>query len=346
MLEKNRKEQDMKRRVAFLASFFVICFAVSLVFSSAALAAGPSKNISAILKAGGGAVGGIGFMVMTGMSKVVKDEYKRMDFTVVPGGWVGNLPRTDKGEMDLASTTVAMCSLAVAKKEPFPNPLPNIRALYSTQDKLYYFAIVKKELPVDSLRELFDKKPAVKLCTINKGTTTEMMWRNVFESQGSSWEDVAKWGGKMNFVAWGDAVNLVKDGHADGILAVGAASIGWAMDLSNSRAMKILKWDDEMLGALNKHFGFDKGFIPGKTYPGIDEDVVCPADQGEIIVNAKVPDDVVTAILTAIADNADQYAKYHSGLAGFTAKGMAKSLLLPLHPAALKFYKSRGIPTP
>jgi len=336
----------MKKRIVFLSSFFVLFFAITLVFSSATLAAGPSKNTSAVLKAGGGAVGGVGFMVMAGMSKIVKDDYKRMEFTVVPGGWVGNLPRTNTGEMDLASTTVAMCALASAQKAPFPDPLPNIRALYSTQDLLQYFAIVTKEVPVDSLRDLFDKKPAIKLCTINKGTTTEMMWRNVFESQGASWEAVEKWGGKMNFVAWGDAVNLVKDGHADGILAVGAASIGWALDLTNSRAMKILKWDDEMLGMLNKQFGFGKGIIPGKTYPGIDNDIVCPADAGEIIVNAKVSDDVVTAILTALADNADKYAKYHKGLADFTAKGMAKSLQLPLHPAALKFYKSRGIETP
>jgi len=257
----------MKKRVVLLSSLIVIFFAITLVFSSATLAAGPSKKISAVLKAGGGAVGGIGFMVMTGMTKVVKDEYKRMDFTVVPGGWVGNLGRTNSGEMDLASTTVAMCSLASVQKEPFPDPLPNIRALYSTQDKLHYFAIVRKEVPVDSLRELFDKKPAIKLCTINKGTTTEMMWRNVFASQGVTWDDVGKWGGKMNFVAWGDAVSLVKDGHADGILAVGAASIGWAMDLTNSRPMKILKWDDEMLGALNKQFGFGQGTISGKTYP-------------------------------------------------------------------------------
>jgi uncharacterized protein len=338
----------MKKNAQLLPLITVIVFSISLVFSysSATWAAGPSKDISAVLKGGGGAVGGIGFMVMTGMSKVVKDEYKRMDFTVVPGGWVGNLPRTNMGEMDLASTTVAMCALASAQKEPFKEPLPNVRSLYSTQDKLHYFAIVRKDLPVDTLKELFTEKPAVKLCTINKGTTTEMMWRNVFESQGASWEDVEKWGGKMNFVAWGDAVNLVKDGHADGILAVGASSIGWAMDLTNSREMKILKWDDSMLDMLNKQFGFDKGVIPGKTYPGIDEDAVCPADQGEIIVNAKVPDDVVTAILTALADNADKYAGFHSSLANFKAEGMAKSLLLPLHPAALEFYKSRGIATP
>jgi hypothetical protein len=172
------------------------------------------------------------------------------------------------------------------------------------------------------------------------------MWRNIFESQGYTWEDLDKWGGKMNFVAWGDAVNLVKDGHADGILAVGVKKIGWAMDLTNSRAMKILKWDDTFFDILNKKFGFDKGAIPGKTYPGIDEDAVCPADSGEIIINARVPDGVVTAILTALADNAEQYSKHHSALTNFTVAGMAKGLKLPLHPAAIEFYKSRGIELP
>jgi len=336
----------MKRRVVFLSSLIVVFFTIMLVFSSVTLAAGPSKKLSAVLKAGGGAVGGIGYMVMTGMSKVVKDEFKRMDITVVPGGWVGNLPRTDKGELDIASTTVAMCSLASAQKAPFEKPLPNVKAFYSTQDKLYYFAIVRKEVPVNSVGEIFSKKVGLKLTCLAKGTTTELMWRNIFASQGFAWEDLEQWGGNMNHVAWGDAVNLVKDGHADGILAVGVKKIGWAMDLTNSRDMKILKWDDELFDMLNKKFGFGKGAIPGKTYPGIDEDAVCPADSGEVIVNANLSDEVVTAVLTALADNADKYSKHHAALANFTVEGMAKTLKLPLHPAALKFYKSRGIETP
>ena len=335
----------MKRGLITLSSFVVILFAISCIASPAA-SEGPSKKTSAVLKAGGGAVGGIGFMVMTGMSKVVKDEFKRIDITVVPGGWVGNLPRMDKGEMDLASTTIAMCSLAAAQKAPFEKPLPNVRALFSTQDKLYYFAIVRKEVPVDTVGEFFAKKPPIRLNCLAKGTVVERMWRNIFESQGYTWEDLNKWGGRMNHVTWGDGVNLIKDGHSDGILAVGVKKIGWAMDLTNSKAMKILKWDDRFLEMLNKRFGFGTGVIPGKIYPGIDEDTVCPNDSGEVLVNAKVPDDVVTAILTALADNAEQYATHHSALANFTAQGMAKTLKLPLHPAALKFYKDRGIETP
>lgn len=336
----------MKRRNKFWLLVCVLFFAAGLLIPPDGHAAGPDPKMSAVLKAGGGAVGGVGYMVMTGMSKVVKSAFPRIDITVVPGGWVGNLFRVNSGEMDIGSTTTAMCSLAAAKKAPFDKDLPNIRSLYSTQDRLYYFAIVSNDVPVDSLRELFQKKPAIRLCTINKGTTTELMWRNVFESQGVTWEDIPKWGGKMNFVAWGDAVNLVKDGHADGILAVGVRKIGWAMDLVNARKMKILKWDDELLDMLNKKFGFGQDDIPANTYPGITESIMCPTDSGAVIVNSKVPDKVVEAVLTALADNAKSYQSHHAALANFKAEGMAKGLMLPLHPAALKFYKSRNIPTP
>lgn len=331
-----------------------ICLLVSVLFLFTILAlpligqaAGPDpKKTSAVLKAGGGAVGGIGYMVMTGMSKVVKSVYPKIDITVVPGGWVGNLMRVNSGEMDIGSTTTAMCSLAAAKKAPFDKDLPRIKALYSTQDKLYYFAIVKKDAPVDSLRELFQKKPAIRLCTIQKGTTTELMWRNVFESQGVKWSDVPGWGGKINFVAWGDGVSLVKDGHADGILAVGVRKIGWAMDLVNARKMKILQWDNDLLDMLNKKFGFGRDEIPANTYPGITKAVMCPTDSGAVIVNSKVPDKIVEAVLSSLADNDKDYRTHHKALTNFKAQGMAKTLKLPLHPAAEKFYKSRNIATP
>ena len=336
----------MKKRNQFWLLVFVVFFVASLMLPPSGHTAGPDPKMSAVLKAGGGAVGGIGYMVMTGMSKVVRGAYPRVDITVVPGGWVGNLFRVNSGEMDIGSTTTAMCSLAAAKRAPFDKDLPNIKALYSTQDRLYYFAIVRKDTPVDSVREIFQKKPAIRLCTLAKGTTTELLWRNLFKSQDVKWEDISKWGGKINFVAWGDAVSLVKDGHADGILAVGVKKLGWAMDLVNARKMKILKWDDELLGMLNKKFGFGQDEIPANTYPGITDAVMCPTDSGAVIVNAKVDDKVVEAVLTALADNDKSYRRHHKALANFKKQGMAKTLKLPLHPAALKFYKRRNIPTP
>jgi TRAP transporter TAXI family solute receptor len=307
------------------------------------LAAGPSKKTSAVLKAGGGAIGGVGFVVMIGMSKVTKDMFPRIDTTVVPGGWVGNLPRTDKGELDIGSTAISVANLAAAVKGPYDKPLKNIRSLYAMQDKLYYAAFVKKDFPVDTLEDVFKKKIPGRFCTLYPGNVTELMWRNMFLYHNTSWEDVSKkLGGKMHFVPWPDAVNLVKDGHADGILSVGTRKIGWAMDLTTSREMKILKFSKDELDFMHKKYGFGRDVIPSGTYTGIDKDVLCPTDSGMAVINKNVPDNVVEAILTALWEGSDKYANHHVALSGFKPEGMCKGMPLPFHKAAEKFYKEKG----
>jgi len=322
----------------------VIILSLTLGLVGTSFAAGSvSKTVSAVLKAGGGAIGGVGFVVMIGMSKVTKDMYPRIDITVVPGGWVGNLPRTDKRELDIGSTAISVANLAAAVKDPYKKPLKNIRSLYAIQDTLYYAAFVRKDFPADTLEEVFEKKIPARFCTLYPGNVTELMWRNMFLFHNTTWDDVSKkMGGKMNFVPWPDAVNLVKDGHADGILSVGTRKIGWAMDLTSSREMKILKFSEAEMNYMNKKFGFGRAVIPANTYTGITEDVLCPTDSGMAVVNKDVPDEVVTAVLTALWEGADKYAKHHVALSGFKPEGMCKGMPLPFHEAAEKFYREKG----
>lgn len=322
---------------------------LTMLAASAGLAAeAPDPNsTTAVLKAAGASPGGVGFMLLTGMAKWVKKAYPKIDITVVPGGYVGNLFRVNTGEMDLAATTVSLCAMAENKQVPYnKTPIPNTKSLFTTQDQFNFFAIVRDDLEANSIGELFAKKLPIKLCTLNKGTATELIWRAVFESQGVSWSDIKdKWGGSISFVSWGDAVNLVKDGHADGILAVGAGKIGWAMDLAHARKVKILQWDPKFMRMVGQKFGLKKGAIPANSYPNITKAVVCPYTSGEIIVNAKVPDKVVAAILTSMVKHAKDYAKHHKALANFTVDQMA-DVKLPLHPAALRFYQAHNIPLP
>lgn len=336
-------------RKGFTKTTAACLMVLSLLLASAGMAAeAPDpQSTTAVLKAAGASPGGVGFMLLTGMAKWVKKAYPRIDITVVPGGYVGNLFRVNTGEMDLAATTVSLCAMAENKQVPYnQTPIPNTQALFTTQDQFNFFAIVRDDLEANSIGELFAKKLPVKLCTLNKGTATELIWRAVFESQGVSWADIQdKWGGSISFVSWGDAVNLVKDGHADGILAVGAGKIGWAMDLAHARKVKILQWDPRFMKMVKQKFGLKKGAIPGDSYPNITKAVVCPYTSGEIIVNAKVSDKVVTAILTSIVRYAKDYAKHHKALSGFTVDKMAE-VKLPLHPAAMRFYKAHNIPLP
>ena len=300
------------------------------------------SDISAVLRAGGGAVGGAGFVMLTGLSKIVSTVHPRISITVVPGGWVGNISRVNSGELDLASTSNTLCRMAENKEAPLEKPVPQVRSLFNVQDTMYYFMYARKDFPADSVDELLSKKIPVRICTLSPGSITEMQFKSALAVRGLTWEDIKSWGGKVNFVEWADAVSLIKDGHADVICAAALGKAGWAMELATVRDMKILKWSPELLKEINEKTGTTTATMPAGLYQNIDYTVDCPVSSGEIIANAKLSNEVVYAIVKAMAENADEYRNHHAAFKTFTAKGMAQGVYLPLHEGALKYYKEKG----
>lgn len=325
----------MKRKIvtAILAVIFLFGVGVSTIWA---------KELRAVLRAGGGAVGGAGFVMLTGVAKIVSSVYPKIGITVVPGGWVGNISRVNSGELDLASTANTLCQLAEQQEAPLNKPLPKVRALFSVQDTMYYFMFARKDFEADSVDEIFEKKLPARICTLSPGSVTEMQFRNALAARGLTWDDIKSWGGKVNFVKWGDAVNLVKDGHADLICAAALGKAGWAMELATVRDMKVLEWSSDLLKAINERTGTRTAVMPAGLYEGIDYERRCPASSGEIIINANVPEDVAYAIVKAMAENEKVYRAHHAAFKSFKAAGMAQGLFLPLHPGAKEYYQEKG----
>lgn len=319
-----------------------IIFLVMLVLFTATSLAVAGSEVKATLKGGGGAVGGVGFVMLTGVNKVVSAAYPKINMTVVPGGWVGNITRVNTGELDLASTANTLCTMAEKGVAPLDKPFPDVRALFGIQDHMFYFMFARKDFPMNSVGELVAKKYPVRVCTLSKGSVTEMTFRTALGYKNVTWDDIKNWGGKVNFVRWGDAVSLVKDGHADLICAAGIKKIGWAMELSTVRDMKVLKWEPGFLDHAHKQLGTVTRTMKGGLYRGIDYAVDCPSSSGEIIINSKIPDAVAYAIVKAMAEGVEDYRNHHAAFSSFSAEGMPKNIGLPLHPGALKYYKEKG----
>ena len=323
-------------------TFAKMILVVMLVLFTATSLAVAGSDVRATLKAGGGAVGGVGFVMLTGVNKVVSSAYPKISMTVVPGGWVGNITRVNQGELDLASTANTLCTLAEKGIAPMDKGFPNVRALFGIQDHMFYFMFARKDFPVDSVGEIIEKKYPVRLCTLSKGSVTELTFRTALSHKNVTWDNIKKWGGKVNFVRWGDGVSLVKDGHADLICAAGIKKIGWAMELSTVRDMKVLKWERGFLDFASKNLGTVTRSMKGGLYRGIDYAVDCPSSSGEIIINSKVSNEVAYAIVKAMAEGAGDYRNHHAAFSSFTAKGMPKNIGLSIHPGALKYYKEKG----
>ena len=83
--------------------------------------------------------------------------------------------------------------------------------------------------------------------------------------------------------------------------------------------------------------------IPGGMYPNNPDPVKTFGVVASFVTSAKVPDDVVYAMVSAVFDNFEEFKKLHPAFANLDPKEMVKSgLSAPLHPGAVKYYKEKG----
>ena len=88
---------------------------------------------------------------------------------------------------------------------------------------------------------------------------------------------------------------------------------------------------------------FATATIPGGMYPGNPDATKTFGVVASFVSSAKVPDDVVYAMVSAVFDNFDEFKKLHPAFANLDPKDMVKSgMSAPLHPGAVKYYKEKG----
>jgi hypothetical protein len=88
---------------------------------------------------------------------------------------------------------------------------------------------------------------------------------------------------------------------------------------------------------------FAEATIPGGMYPNNPDPVKTFGVVASFVSSAKVPDDVVYAMVKAVFDNIDEFKKLHPAFANLDPKEMIKNgMSAPLHSGAVKYYKEKG----
>ncbi len=83
--------------------------------------------------------------------------------------------------------------------------------------------------------------------------------------------------------------------------------------------------------------------IPGGVYPGNPDAIKTFGVMASFVSSAKVPDNVVYAMVSAVFDNFEEFKKLHPAFANLDPKEMVKGgISAPLHPGAVKYYKEKG----
>jgi hypothetical protein len=200
----------------------------------------------------------------------------------------------------------------------------------------YFQMVVTEASGIKSVADLKGKN----IAPGPKGHTGELLAQQVLGVYGLSYKDMAK----IHHVQYSDSVALMKDGHAHAYLLGTTIPASSILDLAADRKIRLLPLPDDKIKALQKiNAGYLKRVIPKGTYPGVDYDVPGVGYFTNLVISAKLPDDVVYKITKSIVKDLPRLGDVVKDMKGVTPKDLALDIGLPFHPGALKYYKEMGL---
>lgn len=252
-----------------------------------------------------------------------------------------------RGEIDIATLNpAAPLTLAYRGTGPFRQPLP-IRVITTLPSLDTLGFAVSERTGLTSLGELAERRVPLRLSLRRPDDSTTWTVRLVLAAVGCSLEEIVAWGGEVRFdgvlpevpTRWG----RVERGEVDALFD--EAIPRWA-SLVPGAGMRFLSLEEPLLQKLEA-MGFRRGIIPRARFPELPSDVVSVDFSGfPVFTRADVPDEIITAFCAALEARKDRVPWEGVGpalpldrMCRDTAEGPRD---VPLHPAAERFWASRG----
>ena len=252
-----------------------------------------------------------------------------------PGAGIANIRGIDEGKAQIGFGNSSSTVDGLEGRAPFPKKVTKVCQVANLYPQ-FFQVVALKDAKVSSFADLKGKT----LVTQSKGNTGELLTAEVLKLNGMTYASL----GKVNFqAAYTDAVDLMKDGHAQVFTLGTTAPASAVMDLASARDVQMVPVDDKTMAELKKQNpGYNRLVIKAGTYPKQDKDVAAIGYTTHVVVACDLPEDVVYKMTKAMATHVNDMAAVVKPIAGLTAKDMAVDIGVPFHKGAAKYYKEVG----
>ncbi|OLC17282.1 MAG: hypothetical protein AUH29_02560 [Candidatus Rokubacteria bacterium 13_1_40CM_69_27] len=258
-------------------------------------------------------------------------------------GGVGNAKLVAKNETPLGLSFTVTNRWAFEGKEAYDAKLDNLRALVGGLDTYYLVAVAAKRLNLNSVREIRDRKLAVKIFTQPVGSLGEFGGRQLLRAYGISYVDIRSWGGSTTHVGYNIIVDAFKDGRADLLLAVVTPKHPSVSEIATFSDVKFLGLESDVIKSLAP-LGYAPATMPANTFKNQPEPVGTVGFPTVVISNKDLPEPVAYAVTKTIIENKDALVRGHAGLTAFdpATAWQPEKVGIPLHPGAQRAYREKG----
>ncbi len=328
------------RRIFWAFIIFVGAFTfTSVVIPHQCLAA--SQKISI----GGGSPGAIYYLFASSASRLVsKYNPDLMVNSVATGGSGQNAILVQKKEQEFGIVACDVAFHAFKGIEEFKGKdCPDIRAVtggYSYAMNL----IVLDNSPVKSYQDIVGKK----VCVGPVGGSYHIHVQRMM-SLGYG-IDISK-EMKLVHMSYDAAPDALKDGMVDAIFnpsgIITETRGGGTYNLATLRKVRFISIDEDAITKITKVYPyFQRTTLKEGFFPNQNEDYRCLSVAALVAAHKNVNEDIVYRFTKTIYEHKDELCQMLPGAKDFVDFSKIKSLTIPLHPGAIKYYQEKRIEIP
>jgi TRAP transporter TAXI family solute receptor len=318
-----KEEVQMQHRIAVLA---IACAAAACAAPAAA------EQVTMMTGPQGGSWIPLGGALKNMWEKAVPG----LSIQQTPGAGIANVRGVEENKAQIGFANSATTVDGLEGRPPYPAKTTHVCQVANLYPQ-YFQVVALKDAHVKSFADLKGKS----LVTQPKGNTGETLTALVLQVNGMSYSSLAK----TNFQAgYTDAVDMMKDGHAQ-VFTLGTTSPASAvMDLASGRDIDLVPVDDKTMNELHRmNPGYHKLVIKAGTYPKQDKDVPAIGYSTHIVARCDLPEEMVYQMTKMMATHVVDMAAVVKPIEGLTAKDMAVDIGVPFHKGAVKYYKEVGV---
>jgi hypothetical protein len=291
---------------------------------------------------GTGGITGVYYPTGGAIAKMVNAKRKEYGIRATvesTGGSVFNINAIMTGDLEFGVAQSDRQYQAVQGIEDWKDkgPQKDLRSVFSIHPETVDL-IAAVDANINSIEDLKGKR--VNIGNVGSGYRQNAI--DALEANGLNWEKDFN----AESLKPAEAPGLIQDGRIDAAFyTVGHPSGYYKEATSGVRKVKFIPIE-KVEGLLAKYPYYAKAVTRVKEhYPGAenDKDVPTFGVKATFVTSAKVPDDVVYAIVKEVFENFEDFKKLHPAYTGLTKESMLEGLSAPLHPGALKYYKEAGL---
>lgn len=235
--------------------------------------------------------------------------------------------------------------------------VPELRVVAALGLPFWLAAAVDRSAGIASLAELAQKQFPWKAVMPQPNNLVAVYIERIMREHGLTRESIKAWGGADPSPMQGRTAEerarpsgpsvmknltaqLARSGAANGFFLYMNGNSEWARDLTTLRDLRFLRFERDILDAINAEWGATTMTLPARTFNGVDEDLAVAGYRYHYIYGtAGVPDDLARTVLHALEDE-----RILDNASGFSFSGIRPQLPsgVRLHRVAEEYYRRAG----